>query len=95
VTRKIAEVTLAKLRAQFLTPDEVASEWKRTAGIVRRGVMSYPDRVGAALPHLTPHDVDTLRLLAQEVLTLCSEELDGVLGADPSAFLPETAGVSP
>lgn len=94
IKRQIAEITLAKTAAQFMTHEEAAGEWKRTADIMRRGVMSYPDRVGTALPHLTPQDIGTLRLLAREVLVLCSEEAQDIVGADPAAFLPETAGAT-
>lgn len=95
LSRKIGAIKLEQLQAQFMTQDEAAAEWKRTTDIIRRGVMSFPAKAAAALPRLTPHDVGMLRLLAIETLTMCSEEAEGVVGAKPAAFLPETAGVSP
>jgi phage terminase Nu1 subunit (DNA packaging protein) len=95
VKRQIAEITLAKMADRFLTNDQAAAEWKRLAGILREGVMGIPGKASAALPRLTPHDVDMLGLLAREALTMCAEDAEGVVGADPALLLPETAGVSP
>ncbi|MFC5508354.1 hypothetical protein [Bosea massiliensis] len=94
VKRQIAEISLSKMQAQFLTQDEAAAEWKRMASILREGMMRFPGKAAAALPRLTPHDIGMLRLLAGEVLTMCSEEAEGIVGADPAAFLPETAGAT-
>lgn len=92
ISRRIGAIKLEQMQAQFMTQDEAAAEWERLAGILREGVMGIPGKAATALPRLTPHDVDMLRLLAREVLTMCSEEAEGVVGADPAAFLPETAG---
>lgn len=92
IKRQIAEINLAKMAGQFLTHDQAASEWRRTADIMRRGIMSFPERAGAVLPHLTPHDIGMLRSFARDVLVLCSEEAQDIVGADPAAFLPENAG---
>lgn len=89
LSRKITEITLAKMQAQYLTQDEAAAEFKRLADMMRAAMSSLPDRAATALPHLTPHDIAALRSLAHEVLTMCSEEAEGVVGADPAAFLPD------
>lgn len=87
VKRQIAEITLEKAQAQFLTQDEAAAEWERLAGILRDGVMGIPGKASAALPRLTPHDVDMLGLLARETLTMCAEDAEGIVGADPKLLL--------
>lgn len=68
------------MRTEFKTLDEAASEWRRTTDIIRRGVMSFLDRVGADLPNIT-----TSRhcgLLAQYVLLVCEGEAKCVVGAN-------------
>lgn len=88
LSRMIGAIKLEQLQAQFMTQDEAAAEWKRLAGILRDGVMGIPGKASAALPRLTPHDVDKLRLLAIETLTMCAEDAEGVVGADPAELLP-------
>lgn len=79
-----------KLRGQVLTLDEVREGWGRFAMSVRTSVLSIPSRARATIPHLTPHDGETLQNICRDVLTDAAAELaDGaVAGADVEALEP-------
>ncbi|RVT84559.1 DNA packaging protein [Rhodobacteraceae bacterium CCMM004] len=64
------ELTQAQARRAALIADrdaghlldsgQVEREWANTLRDVRAALLAVPSRVGAALPHLTAHDVETL-----------------------------------
>jgi len=94
INRQINEIVLAKLQATHVSLAELAELWKEVAGLVRKGVMSVPRKAKAAIPSLTPRDIEVLGMLARETLDMCAENADGVVGTDPAAFLPETVGAT-
>lgn len=87
VNRKIAEIKLAQMQGEVLTLDEVAEQWSALALQLRTAVLGIPTKARSTIPHLTPHDGETLRTLVREVLANLAEEIEmGVVGADPKVL---------
>ncbi|WP_408592303.1 hypothetical protein ACIPCF_10010 [Paracoccus marcusii] len=51
------EARVARERGELVSAAEVEREWASILRDVRSTMMAVPSRVGATLPHLTPHDV--------------------------------------
>jgi phage terminase Nu1 subunit (DNA packaging protein) len=83
VVRQINEVKLAQLRGDVLTLDEVAESWGKFATAVKGAVLSVPTRARKTIPHLTPHDGETLKRICRDILTdLARRTGEMVLGGD-------------
>jgi len=84
VARQINEIKLAQLRGDVLTVEEVTSSWSRFAAAVKGAVMAIPSKARSVIPHLTPHDAETMRDLCRDMLSELAEEVEAaVVSADP------------
>jgi len=83
VVRQINEVKLAQLRGDVLTLDEVSESWGKFATAVKGAVLSVPSRARKTIPHLTPHDGETLKRICRDILTdLARRTTEMVVGGD-------------
>ncbi len=90
VVRQINEVKLAQLRGDVLTLDEVAESWGKFATAVKGAVLSVPTRARKTIPHLTPHDGETLKRICRDILTdLARRTSEMVIGGDEKPISDE------
>ncbi len=83
IDRQIKEIKLAQLRGDVLTLDEVVDSWGSFATAVKGAVLSVPTRARKTIPHLTPHDGETLKRICRDILTdLARRTTDMVIGGD-------------
>lgn len=83
--REIDELKLKQIKGEFLSLEEVSQAWSGLARMLRIAVLGIPSKARSTLPHLTPHDAETLKHLCREVLEQLAEEIegDGAVGAEP------------
>lgn len=90
VVRQINEVKLAQLRGDMLTVDEVTESWGKFATAVKGAVLSVPTRARRTIPHLTPHDGETLKRICRDILTdLARRTSEMVIGGDEKPLSDE------
>ena len=83
IDRQIKEIKLAMLRGDVLTLDEVSESWGKFATAVKGAMLSLPTRARKTIPHLTPHDGETLKRICRDILTdLSRRTTEMVLGGD-------------
>jgi len=83
IKREINEIKLASLRGDVLTLDEVADTWTKFASAVKGSVLALPTKARGTIPHLTPHDGETLKRICRDMLADLSKQAGAiVLGGD-------------
>jgi phage terminase Nu1 subunit (DNA packaging protein) len=63
------EIANAKARGDLVEVRAVEAEWSGVLRTVRAGILAMPSRVGARLPHLTPHDIGEIDAEVRALLT--------------------------
>lgn len=96
VSRQIDEIKLAKMRGEVMTLDEVSASWSMFAAAVKAAVLSVPGKARSSIPHLTPHDAETLRSLCRDILSELAEEVEAaVVSGDPEQISADGMGDLP
>ncbi|MCB1471014.1 MAG: hypothetical protein KDK08_28500 [Rhizobiaceae bacterium] len=81
--RQINELKYAQLRGDVLTREEVTESWGKFATAVKGALLSVSTRARKTIPHLTPHDGETLKRICRDILTdLSRRTTDMVIGGD-------------
>lgn len=78
------ELRLDRLRAEYVDRETAAAGWRQVREIVDRNVLALTERIGAAVPRMTPHDLSKVAELSREFLQ--SVDVDaaalGIIGAE-------------
>lgn len=89
ITRQIKEIELAKMRGEILTLDEVAESWSNLAAAMKSAMLALPGKARTNIPHLTPHDGETLKKLVKDILNDLADEVEAsVIGGNAEDIKP-------
>ena len=77
VQRKNYELKNAALEGSLVSMDDVTEAWGIIVRAIKAMVLSFPARCHEKLPHLKGDDVETIRKVANKVLTETSKMLPG------------------
>jgi phage terminase Nu1 subunit (DNA packaging protein) len=90
IEREIAEIRLAEIKGEVLTVAEVSSMWTAFARKMRGLMLAFPAKARSTIPHLTPHDQQTLTELMRDALNDLADEVEqGLIGAEPEPLRAE------
>ena len=73
--RQEVELRLARARGEYVPLADVVDGWSSIAQIVRSQGLGQASRIGAAVPHLTLHDLQVVAGLMREMLESIAEEV--------------------
>ena len=77
VQRKNYELKNAALEGSLVPMDDIIEAWGIIVRAIKATVLSFPARCHEKLPHLKSDDVETIRKVANKVLTETSKMLPG------------------
>ncbi len=66
---ELAEQKSAQIKGELVAASDVEREWASIFRQLRSSILAIPSRMGAALPHLTKHDIEVLDRGLRRALT--------------------------
>jgi phage terminase Nu1 subunit (DNA packaging protein) len=89
VDRQISEIKLQQLKGEIITLAEASEAWSEFAGKVKASFLAIPSKIRSRIPHVTPHDAETIRDICRDELTDLAEEVKAsVVSGDADAVAP-------
>jgi phage terminase Nu1 subunit (DNA packaging protein) len=93
IEREIAAIKLAEIKGEVLTVEETSAMWAALCRKFRGLMLGFPAKARSTIPHLTPHDQQTMTELMRDALNDLADEVEqGLIGAEPE---PLRAGDTP
>lgn len=81
VNRQIQEIKLAQLKGDVMTLQEVSESWSEFATKVKSSMLTVPTKARSAIPHLTAHDAEELKIIVKDMLNDLADEIEGSVAA--------------